>query len=198
MQLLIHGSQRPPILHGADVAHAPKRPCKVRRVCGSQSGRDVGDGWPVLAQQLPGCSGAHISHKLPVAESAARTLQARHERRRRRGAAWWNRHQRLRTGDGHDHVLSFGDSSLVPVDHRGMSSSRHYWAGPRRRVARRKLLFLHDAAELNDLRVPPGNRLESLRGKRKGFHSIRINDQWRVVFRWRGGNAFEVEVVDYH
>ncbi|MCD4747740.1 MAG: type II toxin-antitoxin system RelE/ParE family toxin [Thermoanaerobaculales bacterium] len=67
-----------------------------------------------------------------------------------------------------------------------------------RRAARRKLLYLHDAAELGDVAVPPGNRLEQLKGRRKGFHSIRINDQWRVVFRWVGGNAHEVQVVDYH
>ena len=67
-----------------------------------------------------------------------------------------------------------------------------------RRIGRRKLLYLHDAAELRDLRVPPGNRLEALKGDLNGFHSIRINDQWRVVFRWEGGNAFEVEIVDYH
>jgi proteic killer suppression protein len=67
-----------------------------------------------------------------------------------------------------------------------------------RRAARRKVLYLHDAAELGDLRVPPGNRLEALKGRMKGFHSIRINDQWRVVFRWEHGSAFDVAVVDYH
>ena len=67
-----------------------------------------------------------------------------------------------------------------------------------RRIARRKILFLHDAAELRDLRSPPGNKLEALRGDRKGSHSIRINDQWRVVFVWKGCEAYEVEVVDYH
>lgn len=67
-----------------------------------------------------------------------------------------------------------------------------------RRVARRKLLYLHDAADLRDLRVPPGNRLESLRGELAGFHSIRINDQWRVVFKWQGGSAFDVQIIDYH
>ena len=66
------------------------------------------------------------------------------------------------------------------------------------RAGRRKLLYLHDAGELKDLRVPPGNRLERLKGSWKNFHSIRINDQWRVVFRWVGGNAFEVQVIDYH
>ena len=67
-----------------------------------------------------------------------------------------------------------------------------------RRVARRKLLYLHDAVELRDLRVPPGTRLEGLKGKLKGFHSIRINDQRRVIFRWESGSAFDVQVVDYH
>ena len=66
------------------------------------------------------------------------------------------------------------------------------------RALNRQLLYLHDAAELCDLRLPPGNRLEMLRGKQKGYHSIRINDQWRVVFRWQDGNAFNVQVVDYH
>lgn len=67
-----------------------------------------------------------------------------------------------------------------------------------RRSARRKLLYVHDASELRDLRVPPGNRLEALKGDLKGFHSIRINDQWRITFRWADGSAFEVAIVDYH
>jgi proteic killer suppression protein len=66
------------------------------------------------------------------------------------------------------------------------------------RAVRRKVLYLHDAAALEDLRVPPGNRLEALKGRWKGFHSIRINDQWRLVFRWEHGHAFDVAVVDYH
>ena len=66
------------------------------------------------------------------------------------------------------------------------------------RAARRKVLYLHDAAELDDLRVPPGNRLELLKGRWKGYHSIRINDQWRLVFRWEQGHAQDVTVVDYH
>jgi proteic killer suppression protein len=65
------------------------------------------------------------------------------------------------------------------------------------RVARRKLLYLHEAADLSDLRVPPGNRLEALKGRWRGYHSIRINDQWRVVFRWASGHARDVAVVDY-
>lgn len=66
------------------------------------------------------------------------------------------------------------------------------------RVARRKLQYLHQARRLEDLRVPPGNRLEALRGDRKGQHSIRVNDQWRVCFRWSGGDAWDVAIVDYH
>ena len=64
--------------------------------------------------------------------------------------------------------------------------------------AERKLMQLEVAADLRDLRAPPGNRLESLRGDRAGQWSIRINDQWRVCFRWDNGNAWEVEIVDYH
>ena len=66
------------------------------------------------------------------------------------------------------------------------------------RVARRKLLYLHQAKRLEDLRVPPGNRLEALKGDRKGQHSIRINDQWRICFIWKNGDVIEVEIVDYH
>jgi proteic killer suppression protein len=66
------------------------------------------------------------------------------------------------------------------------------------RVGNRKLLQLHNARSLEDLRAPPGNRLEALSGKRKGQHSIRINDQWRVCFVWDGGDAYQVEIVDYH
>ncbi len=66
------------------------------------------------------------------------------------------------------------------------------------RIARRKLLVLHRAQSLDDLRVPPGNRLEVLRGNRRGQYSIRINDQWRVCFVWTQGDAYDVEIVDYH
>ncbi|MBK6677595.1 MAG: type II toxin-antitoxin system RelE/ParE family toxin [Rhodocyclaceae bacterium] len=66
------------------------------------------------------------------------------------------------------------------------------------RVARRKLLQLHAATELTSLGIPPGNQLEALKGDRKGQHSIRINDQWRVCFVWRDDGASEVEIVDYH
>ena len=66
------------------------------------------------------------------------------------------------------------------------------------RVALRKLRMLHRAMDLNDLRVPPANRLEALKGNRKGQHSIRVNDQFRICFRWLDGDAFDVEIVDYH
>jgi proteic killer suppression protein len=66
------------------------------------------------------------------------------------------------------------------------------------KVARRKLRQLEIADRLDDLRVPPGNRLEALRRNRSGQHSIRINDQWRVCFRWTDGGAENVEIVDYH
>jgi toxin HigB-1 len=66
------------------------------------------------------------------------------------------------------------------------------------RIARRKLLYLHRARRLDDLRVPPGNRLEALMGDRKGHYSIRVNDQYRICFTWKEGNAGDVEIVDYH
>ena len=66
------------------------------------------------------------------------------------------------------------------------------------RVAWRKLAILDAAEHLEDLRIPPGNRLEKLKGDREGQYSLRINDQWRICFRWREGDAYEVEIVDYH
>ncbi len=80
------------------------------------------------------------------------------------------------------------------------------WAGRRSRrlpadiqaAALRKLRILHAARRIEDLRVPPGNRLEALRGDRAGHHSIRINDQWRVCFAWTEGGPADVEIVDYH
>ena len=66
------------------------------------------------------------------------------------------------------------------------------------RIARRKLLQLHAVTVLLDLRIPPGNMLESLRGNRKGQYSIRINNQWRICFKWKEDGAYSVEIVDYH
>lgn len=65
-------------------------------------------------------------------------------------------------------------------------------------VARRKLRMLNNARTLDDLRIPPANRLEALKGRRRGQHSIRINDQWRLCFVWADGNAKDVEITDYH
>lgn len=65
-------------------------------------------------------------------------------------------------------------------------------------IARRKLRMLNNAENLNDLRVPPANRLEALKGDRRGQYSIRINDQWRICFRWADGDAHDVQIVDYH
>jgi len=67
-----------------------------------------------------------------------------------------------------------------------------------RRAAWKKLAILHAAGSLQDLRVPPGNRLEKLSGRREGQYSIRINDHWRLCFEWKGGDAYGVEMVDYH
>ena len=65
-------------------------------------------------------------------------------------------------------------------------------------IARRKLRMINNSFDLKDLRIPPSNRLEKLSGNRKDFYSIRINDQWRIIFIWEEGHAFEVEIVDYH
>jgi proteic killer suppression protein len=65
-------------------------------------------------------------------------------------------------------------------------------------TARRKLRVLNNVRSLDDLRAPPANRLEALKGNRKGQHSIRINDQWRICFVWKEGDAYDVEIADYH
>ena len=65
-------------------------------------------------------------------------------------------------------------------------------------IARRKLRMINNAQSLNDLRIPPANRLKALRGKRAGQHSVRFNDQWRICFLWSAGDALNVEIVDYH
>ena len=72
------------------------------------------------------------------------------------------------------------------------------WARDIQQLAFRKLRMLNRALTLSDLRVPPGNRLEKLKGNREGQYSIRINDQWRICFGWQNGDAFEVEITDYH
>jgi toxin HigB-1 len=92
-------------------------------------------------------------------------------------------------------IVSFRDGETAGV-----------WAGRRSRrlpgdiqdAALRKLRLLNNAKRVDDLRVPPGNRLEALKGNRKGQHSIRINDQWRICFIWKDNNAHQVEIADYH
>ncbi len=95
-------------------------------------------------------------------------------------------------------IESFGNSLAEDLFFDRQTRATRMFAPELRRIARRKLLYVHDAAELKDLRVPPVNRLGRLKGNRQGFHSIRINDQWRLVFRWTSGNAHAVAVVDYH
>ncbi len=92
-------------------------------------------------------------------------------------------------------IISFGNSETEKV-----------WAGTRvkklpneiQNIGRRKLRMLNNSINLADLRIPPSNRLEKLSGNFKDFYSIRINDQWRIVFKWNSGSAFEVEIIDYH
>lgn len=88
----------------------------------------------------------------------------------------------------------------------GNSETENIWEGLRvkkipneiQNIGRRKLRMLHNSLNLTDLRIPPANRLEKLSGKRKEFYSIRINDQWRIIFKWKAGNAADVEIIDYH
>ena len=92
-------------------------------------------------------------------------------------------------------IISFGNSETEKV-----------WNGIRvkklpleiQNVGRRKLRMLNNSVDLSDLRIPPSNRLEKLAGKLKAFYSIRINDQWRIIFMWNSGNAVEVKIIDYH
>lgn len=92
-------------------------------------------------------------------------------------------------------IKSFRDRDTERLFHR--QPVRKLGPGVQR-VALRKLRMLDAATALDDLRVPPGNRLERLKGGRAGQHSIRINKQWRICFRWRSGHAHDVEIVDYH
>ena len=91
-------------------------------------------------------------------------------------------------------IKSFRSTETERLFHR-LASKRFKAVG---RVGLRKLMQLHAAVELRDLVAPPGNRLEPLRGDRKGQHSIRISDQWRICFVWKEGDAYDVEIVDYH
>ena len=92
-------------------------------------------------------------------------------------------------------IRSFKDKETESIFNREWSRKL---PGDLQRVALRKLRMLNRAMSLNDLRVPPGNSLEKLKGERVGQYSIRINDQWRITFRWRSKDASDVEIVDYH
>lgn len=91
-------------------------------------------------------------------------------------------------------ILSFADTDTEQLFHT--EKNRRFCAIAR--PALRKLIQLNQAAVLQDMAVPPGNRLEALRGNLAGFHSIRVNDQWRIVFHWTGTGAEKVAIVDYH
>jgi proteic killer suppression protein len=94
-------------------------------------------------------------------------------------------------------IQSFADRAVARFFADGTVSKRIGWSGVAKVVAR-KLDMLDYAHELTDLRSPPGNRLEALKGRLTGYHSIRINDQWRVVFRWTESGPAEVDIRDYH
>jgi proteic killer suppression protein len=95
-------------------------------------------------------------------------------------------------------IAGFRDSALASFYYRGPGRRSRRLPANLHAVIRRKLDQLNSATDLSDLRVPPANRLEALKGERAGSHSIRVNDQWRIVFRWSGDAAHEVELVDYH
>jgi toxin HigB-1 len=88
----------------------------------------------------------------------------------------------------------------------GSKETGRIWEGIRstklpieiQQIGRRKLRMLNNSDSLVDLRIPPSNRLEKLKGKQKDYHSIRINDQWRIIFKWDNGHSYEVDIVDYH
>ena len=88
----------------------------------------------------------------------------------------------------------------------GSKDTEKIWDGERvkkipneiQQIGRRKLRMLNNSQDVSDLKIPPSNRFEKLKGKAKNFYSIRINDQWRIVFKWEGNHAHEVEIMDYH
>ena len=88
----------------------------------------------------------------------------------------------------------------------GSRETERIWEGTRsnkippevQKVGRRKLRMINNSIDINDLRIPPSNHLEKLKGNLKDFYSIRINDQWRIIFKWEAGQAQEVEIIDYH
>jgi len=92
-------------------------------------------------------------------------------------------------------IKSFRDKETEKILNRQFSGK---FSQNIQHVARKKLIILDAATVLNDLRIPPGNRLEALKGDQKGQHSIRINDQWRICFKWKAADEYDVEITDYH
>ncbi len=92
-------------------------------------------------------------------------------------------------------IISFGDKNTEKI-WNGIVVKKP--AIEIQEIGRRKLRMLHNSIDINDLKVPPSNRLEKLKGNLKEFYSIRINNQWRIIFKWENNNAFEVEIIDYH
>ena len=95
-------------------------------------------------------------------------------------------------------IVSFGDKASAALYHGERGKAIRKFPPQIRGAALRKLDVLNGAHNLSDLKSPPGNRLEALRGDMAGLHSIRVNDQWRIVFRWADGDAHDVTIVDYH
>ena len=95
-------------------------------------------------------------------------------------------------------IASFGDAATADLYHGRRTAKVRRYPSTVVQAATRKLDLLNAAHALLDLRSPPGNRLEALKGDWKGFHSIRVNQQWRIVFRWIDNQALDVQVIDYH
>ena len=95
-------------------------------------------------------------------------------------------------------IASFGDKATAALYHGERGKAIQKFSPDVRKAALRKLDVLNGASSIQDLRSPPGNRLEALKGDWAGFHSIRVNDQWRIVFRWEGKDGHDVSVIDYH
>ena len=92
-------------------------------------------------------------------------------------------------------IISFGDKNTEKI-WNGIAVKKP--SVEIQEIGRRKLRMLHNSIDINDLKIPPSNRLEKLKGNLKDFYSIRINNQWRIIFKWENNNAFEVEIIDYH
>jgi toxin HigB-1 len=95
-------------------------------------------------------------------------------------------------------IISFGDRATEDLYHNRPTSRARRFRRDIIDIALVKMDLLNGAAAMLDLRSPPGNRLETLKGDLKGYHSIRVNEQWRLVFRWEDNNAHEVRLIDYH